>query len=135
MPEDPKRPPLFEAPWRLPVDERSLSTSGSSCRQVSPCVPEKCPLFQDSYLLEEGIFSRSYSITSRIELLTLLAKFESCGPALVELEIPPCVPVCDVTVFPAVVPEYPAVRSFDLAPMFLEPSRSLSTVGSSLSPN
>lgn len=71
----------------------------------------------------------------RDELLTLLAKFESCGPAFVELEIPPCVPVCDEKLFPVVVPEYPAVRSFELAPRFLEPSRSLSTVGSSLSRN
>jgi hypothetical protein len=29
VPEEPKSPPLVEAPWRLPVLERSLSTLGS----------------------------------------------------------------------------------------------------------
>ena len=85
--------------------------------------------------LKKGFFPEVILLLQKGELLTLLAKFDSCGPALEELEIPPCVPVCDVVLFPVVVPEYPAVPSFDLAPRFLEPSRSLSTVGSSLSCN
>jgi hypothetical protein len=31
VPEDPKRPPCVEAPCRLPVESKSLSTRGSSC--------------------------------------------------------------------------------------------------------
>jgi len=46
--------------------------------------------------------------------------------------MPPVVPVFDPKLLPAFVPEKPAVRCPELAPMFREPSRSLSTVGSSL---
>jgi hypothetical protein len=42
------------------------------------------------------------------------------------------VPVLDPMLLPAFVPEYPAVLWLEVAPRFLEPSRSLSDVGSSL---
>ena len=42
--------------------------------------------------------------------------------------VPACVPVC----VPVLVPEYPAVRCSEVTPIFREPSRSLSTVGSNL---